>query len=381
MKILNNDNDYSIINSDLINIYDKLPNGVYEMKVAPMRGYWFEKTKLEKFNSKLYGEHTDIINKIKRRYETATTNMGVLLSGPSGTGKSIISRNIAADLSNDIPVIIIKAFLGEEMLSVLTKIRGKVVVIMDEFEKTFLKDTPDDCKAPQDALLSFLDGIETKQEKLFLLTVNDLYRVNKYLLGRPGRIRYHFRMQLPTEENISEYLKDNLLPEYSTIIDKATQTLVSKTVSWDSLAAITAELNEGEDLDNTMKVLNISDYTGKSDGLEVTATFKFSDGSESSDDKYMRSHDSTISFWASHPFLPDLSYRVNISLKGAVPHGYGTYKVTNFKVESREEYMLNEEGVSKSKVKVDPNMPTIEEVYITKSSLYKSIGQMDNILL
>lgn len=337
MQIAQNKNEFAVLDFEEIHLHDELPANVYELKLDPLRGFWLEKLCLEGFKSKLYGRHQDIIDKIFRRYSLSEGNMGVLLSGPSGTGKSVIARNLAVELSKNIPVVIVKSYYGEEMLSFISKFEGRMMVIFDEFEKTFPGLPPEDPSTPpplgfpqktaQESLLSFLDGIDRKQEKLFVLTVNDLNRVNKYLIGRPGRIKYHFRMKLPSHSDIRSYLQDNLKEERKNILDEAASRLAAKMVSWDSLSNIVSELNVGERLDSTMEDLNISATQGEFS--QFIATFTYDDGEVSADSKLVSNLVGVETFIAKHSKEKN-ECLVDIDLTTVTPQGYGTYKVIDF---------------------------------------------------
>ena len=82
------------------------------------------------------------------------------------------------------------------------------VVFIDEAEKTFKKGEDDDM------LLRLIDGVYNQTRKLYILTTNQL-TLNDNLLGRPGRIRYHFEFSNLLPKAIHDYLDDNLLPEYA----------------------------------------------------------------------------------------------------------------------------------------------------------------------
>lgn len=281
-RILKLNSSYQVIDGEGIDILDALPPDVYELKFAKNRGFWFEKLELEPFTGKVYGDQERMQKKVIRCYNAVSgRNLGVLLSGSKGTGKSLFVRNLAVKLSETIPVIIVKENCGPAMLSALTDIKGRAAIVFDEFEKMFRKDDATGSRSEmnesdvreQEAALSFFDGVETKQEKLLLLTVNDTWNLSKYLLGRPGRIHYHFRMAIPTPAQIESYLADNLTVKVSEGIRSVATTLSSKAVSWDSLSAVVSELNSGETLADTLSDLNIRTETNSMIRLVVRGVF------------------------------------------------------------------------------------------------------------
>ena len=285
-KILKLDSAFRVIEGDGIEILDSLPKGVYELKFADMQGYWFEKMDLEPFPGKVYGNQAALTDKVVRRYaETEGRNLGVLLSGPKGTGKSLFVRNLAVRLADEMPVVVVKQNFGRGMLGTLANVRGRAAIVFDEFEKMFRHNSEDGRNdrasdiREQETALSFFDGVETRQEKLLLLTVNEVYNVSRYLLGRPGRIHYHFRLSIPTHAEVKEFLADNLAGDRHGELNEIAMRLVAKAVSWDSLSAVVREVNAGEPLDETMRDLNIGADSG-SDMTELTLKAVYDDGME-----------------------------------------------------------------------------------------------------
>lgn len=287
-KILKLGARLSVIDGDDVEIMDALPPAVYSMKFSKLQGFWFEPMTLEPFSGKVYGEQLRMAEKVERRYRAVEgRNLGVLLSGPKGTGKSLFVRNLAAKLSAEMPVVVVKENGGQPMLSELASLKGRAVIVFDEFEKMFRADaaasngcnTRENDIREQETALSFFDGVETRQEKLLLLTVNETYSLSRLLLGRPGRIHYHFRMVLPTAEEIEDYLADNLGANVPGDRRVVAAKLASRAVSWDSLEAVTTELNSGETVEATLKDLNIG--TDEVNGIRIAMRAIYVNGAES----------------------------------------------------------------------------------------------------
>lgn len=263
-KILKLDSQFSIIDGEGVQIMDSLPPGVYELKAAQMRGFWFETMELSAYTGKVYGSHAQMAEKVIRKYaSTCGRNLGVLLSGEKGTGKSLFVKNLAIRLSKELPVIVVKKNLGPGMLSVLADVKGRAVLIFDEFEKMFRKDSDESPSKEgdireQETMLAFFDGVDAHQEKLLLLTVNNTYDLSRYLMGRPGRIYYHFRMNVPQVGEIANYLADNLNPNLGLNLKDIADRLAGRSVSWDCLSAVVSELNSGETMESSLRDLNIS---------------------------------------------------------------------------------------------------------------------------
>ena len=116
-----------------------------------------------------------------------------------GTGKSLLAKQICSMAG--LPVIMIQhAYGGSGFLSFLSKISQPVIIFLDEFEKVYKENEQ------QNMLLSILDGT-FNSKFLFLLTINEVGRMNHYMMNRPSRIHYHQNytgmtmemIRLPTE--------------------------------------------------------------------------------------------------------------------------------------------------------------------------------------
>ena len=377
-KILKLGARLSVIDGDDVEIMDALPPAVYSMKFSKMQGFWFEPMQLEPFSGKVYGEQERMAEKVERRYRMVEgRNLGVLLSGPKGTGKSLFVRNLAAKLSAEMPVIVVKENGGQPMLSELASLKGRAVIIFDEFEKMFRADATagSGCNTrandirEQETALSFFDGVETRQEKLLLLTVNETYNLSRLLLGRPGRIHYHFRMALPTTAEIEDYLADNLGADVSSDRRDIAAKLASRAVSWDSLTAVTNELNTGETVEDTLKDLNLG--TDEVNGIRIAMRAIYENGAESivfldADD----GDDTLETTFAVYATLPDgkrtkIWTHVEAPVAGLRPTGgVGEFEVVGFTQEPPED--CDDNPV--------PGAPAISRVIVQRRSAMEAVN-------
>lgn len=228
-----------------------LPKGIYEVKVS-MTGFYLSKiAESFTFDYKLYGLNQKFIDHVLKTYENTTGNLGVLLDGIKGTGKTVVAKELCNRLQ--LPVILVQS-MGVDTNSKLikylsTSIDFDCIFFFDEYEKEF-KNSSD--------VLSFMDGTYNSiYRKVFLLTTNEL-KVDPNLLGRPSRIRYKKSFSNLSEEVTREILNDIL--EDKTAIEKVIELTHSMNIiTIDLVKAIATEINiHGvEALPNIKETFNI----------------------------------------------------------------------------------------------------------------------------
>lgn len=183
------------------------------------------------FDYKLYGLETDLVKRVIKTYESTNSgNLGILLNGLKGTGKTVTSKIIANKLNQ--PVIIVDAKLNG-VNTFLNGITQNITIFIDEYEKVFGDST---------VMLTIMDGaMNSDFRRVFLLTTNELY-VEKNLIQRPGRIRYLKKFDDLRPEVIEEIVDDVLeYPEYKTECISFISNLEVITV--DIVKSIIAEVN------------------------------------------------------------------------------------------------------------------------------------------
>ena len=212
-----------------------LPKGIYEVKLS-MAGFYLSKiAESFTFDYKLYGLNKKFIDYVLKTYENTTGNLGILLDGIKGTGKTVVAKEICNHLQ--LPVILVQSMgsdTNDKLIKYLsTAIDFDCIFFFDEYEKEF-KDSSD--------VLSFMDGTYNSiYRKVFLLTTNEL-NVDPNLLGRPSRIRYKKSFGNLSEEVTREILNDIL--EDKTAIEKVIELTHSMNIiTIDLIKAIATEIN------------------------------------------------------------------------------------------------------------------------------------------
>lgn len=211
-----------------------LPKGIYEVKVS-MTGFYLSKiAESFTFDYKLYGLNQKFIDYVLKTYKNTTGNLGVLLDGIKGTGKTVTAKELCNHLQ--LPVILVQSMgdSNDELIKYLsTTINFDCIFFFDEYEKEF-KNSSD--------VLSFMDGTYNSiYRKIFLLTTNEL-NVDLNLLGRPSRIRYKKSFSNLSEEVTREILNDILKDK--TAIEKVIELTHSMNIiTIDLIKAIATEIN------------------------------------------------------------------------------------------------------------------------------------------
>lgn len=268
MNVVNAGSRFQIYGED-VKTYKRLPTMSFEVSFNKMTGFFLvSRPDLSINEEKIYGNHEEKVNKVIKSYKCSTRNFGIILSGQKGIGKSLFARVLAAKaIENGLPVIIVNEYIPG-IANFLSSIEQEVVVIFDEFEKTFGEVEHSD---PQEEMLSLFDGLDNGK-KLFVITCNETRKLNEYLLNRPGRFHYHFMINYPTENEIREYLKDKLLPDYYEVINSIVNFSRTINMTYDYLRAIVFEINQGYSLEETLNDLNITQSSSVTFNMTVTLT-------------------------------------------------------------------------------------------------------------
>lgn len=190
---------------------ETLSPGVYRVQNS-LRGLYLQNTSADfSFDYKIYGTEQKFIERVIRTYNGSKGNMGVLLNGIKGTGKSVTAKLICNAMK--MPVIVVSEFY-ESLPRFINDIHEDVIVLIDEYEKLY-----DGWKTS--SILTVMDGVLSgKYRRLFLLTTNDLH-INENMLQRPSRIYYLKSFDNISEEVVNEVLEDMLeYPEYEEDVKK-----------------------------------------------------------------------------------------------------------------------------------------------------------------
>ena len=198
---MNTGNSYSQIDSNF-EVTQALPAGVYNLELTLFGWKLFKFADNFVFPYKLYSLENEFVDHVFKTYENTIGNLGILLNGTKGTGKTVTAKVLANRFN--LPVIVLKSMgdKNQSMIEYLSSLNCDCVLFMDEFEKNFAES--------DSTVLQIMDGVyNSNHRKIFLLTTNNMH-INENLVGRPSRIRYVKHFGNLSMNTVSEYLNDAL---------------------------------------------------------------------------------------------------------------------------------------------------------------------------
>lgn len=257
MKVLRKGDVFAFIDSDDICLYDKLPVGIYILNYDEISGFTLNEMSITSFAmpSKIFGNVVDISNRVINRFKTfnPNKNLGVMLYGVKGSGKSITAKHICN--SALMPVIIIDKAINADMVEFFSKIQQKCILFFDEFDKNYVD-------VDQEKLLPLFDGF-SDTNMLILLTCNSIHLINDNFISRPSRILYSIHFGGLTNDDVCDVINHNLHDKVHTEnIMKICDVLDNVTMY--TLCFIIDEVNfSGDcDIDSMVTLLNIDSVPG-----------------------------------------------------------------------------------------------------------------------
>jgi hypothetical protein len=256
MRIVNSGGMYKIYGNDL-KVTDRLPIGSYRVGFNKDNGFFLtEFPESVITDSKIYGVHESKVNKVLKAFEATNRNLGLILLGDKGMGKSLFSKLLTKKVLNrNMPTIMVEQYIPG-IANFLGSIDDEVMIMFDEFEKVFRKEEKNS-HDPQEELLTLFDGLYNGK-KLFCITCNNMWGLNDYLKNRTGRFHYLFTFEYPNADEVREYLKDHINECNYDKIEDVVSFSMRAPVSYDSLRSIAFEINlSNESFAEIIKDMNI----------------------------------------------------------------------------------------------------------------------------
>lgn len=201
MHIVESGKRYRIFNN-AITTYDQLPPKTYRVDYDPETRIFslLEAHDFEIPETKIYGQHLDKVKKVLNSMDKMNRNLGVILSGDKGIGKSLFSKCLGLKArKKGIPVILVNEY-HEGIANFLEEIEQTVMILFDEYDKTF-----DEKKHNWEAI-NDLNIIRISQYKNIKIIVEF---ENQATLS--GKIK-EWQLYDNTITDMSIYLPDNIRP-------------------------------------------------------------------------------------------------------------------------------------------------------------------------
>lgn len=269
---IRNGNTYRITDEANVDIKQHLPTANYIVGQDSFGNFYLEVIDNFKPLSKYYGDCISNTKRILNTFADRENSTGVVLNGEKGSGKTLLAKNICIEAAkNDIPTIVInRAWSGDAFNSLIQSIDQPCVVLFDEFEKVYDSDS-------QEQILTLLDGV-FPSKKLFVITCNDKWRIDRHMRNRPGRIFYMIDFKGLGPDFIREYCSDNLkAKEHIDTIVRIASLFIE--FNFDMLKALVEDMNRyNESPQEAIKLLNAKpEYEAGSGGMvtfEITLELK-----------------------------------------------------------------------------------------------------------
>jgi archaellum biogenesis ATPase FlaH len=223
-----------------MSLTQKLVPGIY-IPGADMQGYYLTQYHDKYvFPYKVYGVNKSFIERVSRTFVNTTGNLGILMNGVKGTGKSVTSELICNDFMEqfNMPVILINERM-KGLIEFLAAIDQDVVVFVDEYEKVFVSE---EGRPNSTEILTLMDGaLKSEHRRLFLFTTNNKY-IDDNLLERPGRIRY-VKEFIDLDKATIEEIVDDLLEDKTFKEECITYISKLQKITIDIVKAVITEVN------------------------------------------------------------------------------------------------------------------------------------------
>lgn len=218
----------------------EIPVGIYKLQEG-MGGFYLKNLgESFKLPSKIYNFTGDFVDRVTKAWSVEERQLGTLLWGLKGTGKSITAKILCNSLN--LPVICIDRRCN--FSNFINSIQQDIVVFIDEIEKVFADYDYSDSDSNSELVnfLSLLDGVNVNSFRRFYIFTSNEKIVNKYLDNRPSRIRYRKQFSNLPKPLVEEIVDDILLyPEFRDDLVATCSKL--EYITLDAIQSLTKEVN------------------------------------------------------------------------------------------------------------------------------------------
>ena len=237
----------------------ELSPGIYQLGYDEKNYCFFFKFTAKELRSpkKIYGDPFKLKDKILSAYYRRSENdqnTGFLLTGASGSGKTILMSMVANEFieRGGIVITFAKPFVGEVVNEIIAAIKQPKMILLDEYEKFF---SPED----QEKMLTLFDGANVRKT-LFGVACNDSHRLNPYMIGRTGRFLYSREYQGLDTDTITSFVEDKMQEDHPMYEDVLSLAKTMRVMTFDLLTTLVEEClaYPDEDFKTLVKDLNFN---------------------------------------------------------------------------------------------------------------------------
>jgi len=162
----------------------------------------------------------DFEKDVENILEEKLDKTGLILYGPPGTGKTSYIRKLALKYHLPIQIMTFEPNMSNtDVLCRFSNIRTKSIVLMEDFDNIFNKrqciigenggSGNQNIKLTFDSVLNGLDGIfNTYDGAVFIITCNDLDKIDDAIKNRPSRVKFKIKMDVPSHEIKKKFLQE-----------------------------------------------------------------------------------------------------------------------------------------------------------------------------
>ena len=259
-------------------LYGVLPQGIYTITVQETMGgieFYFTPQKDFHIPDHVIKDEA-FIERVKSVYTKSDKQLGILLHGLSGMGKSMLAKQLCMEMvtKHQMPVIIFDFNSAEHIADILKQVNQPSVIFLDEFEKMFAVNVESSKQyQKQNELLSILDGTNVSKH-IFLFTANEKTEISPHMFNRPSRIRYCINYTA-IPRNIIVQIIDNSVADQDKREFLYGLTNVVKTLTYDVLFELINEVVYTEELNMNefLRVFNLESKQVSANDFKVETTF------------------------------------------------------------------------------------------------------------
>lgn len=204
---------------------------------------------------KVYGNTNKDVIRYWNRFVKASSSIGVMLTGDSGSGKTLVGDLLSnLGIRNGLAVIMITEIKVDENVLKFLSALDDCIVFFDEFTKNVGYDM-------QQKMLTLMTD-KSHGKKLFVLTENERSSISRFIVNRPGRAYYAKDYQRIDVSVILDYIADFKVTDQfrKELLERYKTTTV---FSFDHLIALVTEHLDypHETIDELLEYLNVDLFT------------------------------------------------------------------------------------------------------------------------